>query len=100
MFDRIPVLKGIPISPYPSIGKCFGLYPRGAMIEIVDRYMRVGYDFKVQPADKKCLFNVFEDEATKFERWEEETGEKVPRAPKIRQGIPPQFRKRKADQKK
>lgn len=64
--------------------------------------MRVGYDFKVQPADKKCLFNVFEDEESKFNRWQEETGEKVPRAPqtKVESFIPPNYRKMIRNQRK
>ncbi len=39
--------------------------------------MRIAYDFRVSPADPNCLFEVFEDEETKFSRWESETGEKI-----------------------
>jgi hypothetical protein len=63
------------------MAKCFGLFPKGTMIEILDHYIRLGFDFKVSPADKKCLFNVFEDEEEKFARWEEETGEKIQKKP-------------------
>jgi hypothetical protein len=77
-FESIPVLGGIPIQPYPSIAKCLGLQPRAAMVEIQDRFMRVGYDFRVFPADTKCLFDVFEDKESKFARWEKESGELIP----------------------
>lgn len=49
------------------------------MVEIQDRFMRIGYDFKVFPADTNCLFDVFEDQESKFARWERESGEIVPK---------------------
>jgi len=89
VFEKIPVLGGIPIQPYPAMAKCLGLSPRAAMVEIEDRFMRLAYDFRVSPADPKCLFDVFEDEDYKFKRWENETGERMPKlAKKARNFIP------------
>ena len=42
------------------------------MAEIEDRFMRIAYDFKVSPADKRCVFDVFESDEDKFVRWSEE----------------------------
>jgi hypothetical protein len=60
-----------------------GLAPKDAMVEIEDRFMRIAYDFKVVPANKKCLFDVFEEEESKFERWTRETNNAI-RVPKSR----------------
>ncbi|CDW76437.1 UNKNOWN [Stylonychia lemnae] len=79
LFDRIPALKGIPIIAQSDSLKCMGLQPSNAMVEIEDRFMRIAYDFKVSPADKKCLFNIFEEEESKFSRWEKETNLKINR---------------------
>jgi len=54
-----------------------GVTPKDAMVEFEDGFIRIAYDFKVSPANKKCLFNVFEAEDTKFERWAKETGTKM-----------------------
>ena len=75
LFDKIPMLQGIPISPQSSTLKCMGLTPRNAMAEIEDRFIRIAYDFKVQQADKKCLFNIFESDEKKANRWEMEGGD-------------------------
>lgn len=46
------------------------------MAEIEDRFIRIAYDFKVSPADKRCVFEVFESEKEKFSRWSRESDKK------------------------
>jgi hypothetical protein len=60
--EKIPFLKGIPMHPTNAIFRCLGMWPKNASFEILDRFIRIGYDFRVTQADGKCLFNVFEDE--------------------------------------
>jgi hypothetical protein len=56
--------------------KCLGLSPTNSAVEIEDGYMRIAYNFKTKPADKRCLFEVFEDDETKFDRWSKEAAKK------------------------
>ena len=53
-----------------------GVAPKDAVVEFEEGFIRIAYDFKVSPANKKCLFNVFEAEDTKFSRWASETNNK------------------------
>lgn len=57
--------------------KCLGLWPKNPSIEILDRYIRIGWDFNVNPADQSCILDVFEDEKKKISRWETEIGQKI-----------------------
>jgi len=68
-FNKIPILQGIPIITQSDSLKCMGLTPSDAMVEFEEGFVRIAYDFKVTPADKKCLFNVFEEDESKFKRW-------------------------------
>jgi hypothetical protein len=38
----------------------------------------VGFDVKVTEADEKCLFTVFENKESKYKRWADEYGLKLP----------------------
>lgn len=46
-------------------------------MQILDHYIRLGFDLRVKPADEKCLFTVFEDDEQKHVRWEDELKEKI-----------------------
>lgn len=52
--------------------------PYNGQIEILDRYIRVGFDVRVTEADEKCLFTVFEDQGSKYKRWNQENNLKLP----------------------
>lgn len=60
------------------MSRCLGLDPYGGKIEILDRFIRVGFNVKVNPADESCLFTVFESKEEKYKRWEVESGIKMP----------------------
>lgn len=47
------------------------------MAEVEDGYIRIAYDFKVSPADKRCVFEVFESDDDKFDRWGKESEKKA-----------------------
>jgi hypothetical protein len=51
--------NGLPLSPLPNIEECLGLSILDSNLEILEGYVRVGYDFGVTPADSSCLMNVF-----------------------------------------
>ena len=65
-------LRSMPLTPYPRISKCMGLDPYNGKIEILDRYLRFGFDFKVKSADEKCFFSAFESDKDLVKRLEEE----------------------------
>lgn len=46
------------------------------MAEVEDGFIRIAYDFKVNPADKRCVFEVFESDEDKFDRWGREAQNK------------------------
>ena len=69
---RFPFLTGLPLTPYPRMAKCLGLEPYNGKIEILDRYLRFGFDIKVKPADDECFFSIFEDQEEKYKRLERE----------------------------
>lgn len=76
IFDRIPVLKGVPITPLSKGLRCMGMTPRNAVAEIQDRFLRIAFDLKTTQADKKCLFESFEDDEVKFDRWAKDASKK------------------------
>ena len=76
IFDKIPVLKGVPITPVSRGLKCMGLTPQRAAAEFQDRFLRIAFDMKVEPANKKCLFEAFEDDDVKFDRWSKDASKK------------------------
>ena len=47
----------LPISPYPTLESCLGLTGQSSYMKIYEGYANVGYDFKVKPASRDCLFN-------------------------------------------
>ena len=61
MRKKVPFLQGLPISPYPKFEKCTGLKPYGGNVEILNGYVRIGFDVSVSPANEECLFEMFED---------------------------------------
>lgn len=66
---RIPFLQGLPLSPFPRMQRCMGVTPYNGKMEILDRYVRIGFDLKVGHADETCLFDIYETEQDKFARW-------------------------------
>lgn len=76
IFDRIPVLKGVPITPLSKGLRCMGMTPRNAVAEIQDRFLRIAFDLKTTQADKKCLFETFENDEVKFDRWAKDASKK------------------------
>lgn len=72
--DKVPFLQAIPLSPFPKIQKCIGVSPYNGKVEVLDRYMRIGFDLKVDHADESCLFEIIETEEEKFERLQKEAG--------------------------
>jgi hypothetical protein len=47
----------LPIIPFPMISPCLGLKVDEPMVEILDGYARVSYDFSVNKAISGCLFD-------------------------------------------
>lgn len=76
LFDKIPVLKGVPLTPVSKGLKCMGLTPQKAAAEFQDRFLRIAFDMKVEPSNKKCLFEAFEDSEVKFDRWSKDASKK------------------------
>jgi hypothetical protein len=70
--------KGIPISPFPNIQRCLGLETLGIELEVLEGFARVGYDFKVTPADESCFFNLFEKEDNRYKRLADAFNFKIP----------------------
>jgi hypothetical protein len=58
--SKLPLLQGLPLSPFPKYQRCLGLTPYMGVMEIMDRYMRVGFNVKLLPADESCLYADFE----------------------------------------
>lgn len=48
------------MSPFPKYQRCLGLTPYMGNMEIMDRYMRVGFNVKLLPADESCLYADFD----------------------------------------
>jgi len=59
-FSKIPFLQGIPMSPFPKYQRCMGITPYQGQMEILDRYMRIGFNVKLEKADEACLYADFE----------------------------------------
>jgi hypothetical protein len=64
--------KGVPLSPFPSIQKCLGLYPNDVKVQILEGFARIAYNFNVKPASEDCLFNVFENKEQRQKRFFDE----------------------------
>lgn len=60
----IPIdIKQLPIIPYPQISTCLGLVAEEPQIDILEGYMRLGYDFEIKSATETCLFDMLADPA-------------------------------------
>ena len=63
--SNLPILQGIPMSPFPKYQRCLGIIPINGHMEILDRYVRISFNTKLEHADEGCLFNDnFEKEET------------------------------------
>jgi hypothetical protein len=59
-----------PLMPFPKFSKCLGLSPKSPALEIHEGFARIAYDFKVEPVEESCLFDVYETHQEMVERWE------------------------------
>ena len=75
--EKFKFLKGMPFHPTNAAFRCMGIWPSNPSLEILNGFIRMGWDFNVGEADGKCLFTVFEDEQRRFSRWEKEIGERI-----------------------
>lgn len=51
---------GIPISPFPTMLKCFGLSIQESKFKIHEGFVRMAFDYAVDPIDESCFFTIFE----------------------------------------
>ena len=58
--SKIPFLQGIPMSPFPKWQRCLGMTPFNGVVEILDRYIRVAFNVRLDKADESCLYSDFE----------------------------------------
>mmetsp|Transcript_38323 Transcript_38323/g.36681 ORF Transcript_38323/g.36681 Transcript_38323/m.36681 type:complete len:192 (+) Transcript_38323:1212-1787(+) len=70
--------KGIPISPFPNIERCLGLDVQDIDLEILDGFCRIAYDFKVNPVDESCFFQMFEKKEDRYKRIADAFNFKIP----------------------
>jgi hypothetical protein len=59
--QKIPFLKGIPLTPFPRYQRCLGATPYNGNVKVHDRYIQVAFDLKMSQADEKCLYYDFEE---------------------------------------
>jgi hypothetical protein len=58
--NKFPFLQGIPMSPFPKYQRCMGITPIQGHMQILDRFMRVGFNVKLEKADESCLYEDFQ----------------------------------------
>lgn len=58
--NKLAFLQGIPMSPFPKYQRCMGMTPIDGSMQILDRFMRVGFNVKLEKADESCLYSNFE----------------------------------------
>ena len=49
------------------------------MVEVVEGFARIAYDFKVSPVDESCFFNLFETKEKRYLRLSEAFNFKMPK---------------------
>jgi len=48
------------MSPFPKYQRCLGVTPIDGVMEVKDRFVRLGFNVKLDKADEACLYDDFE----------------------------------------